>query len=67
MNQQFSGIKNEKDDQFYEPNNGVLLEWMQPIYQMLRDPKKLVPWYNGTGVLLYVIGMMVSATGLGYF
>ena len=35
--------------------------------KMLRDPKKLVPWYNGTGVLLYVIGMMVSATGLGYF
>ncbi len=35
--------------------------------KMLKEPKKLVPWYNGTGVLLYVIGMMVSATGLGYF
>lgn len=35
--------------------------------KMLTNPKKLVPWYNGTGVLLYVIGMMISAIGLGYF
>ena len=35
--------------------------------KMLKNPKKLVPWYNGTGVLSYVIGMMISAIGLGYF
>ena len=35
--------------------------------KMLTNPKKLVPWYNGTGVLSYVIGMMISAIGLGYF
>ena len=35
--------------------------------RMLTNPKKLVPWYNGTGVLSYVIGMMISAIGLGYF
>ena len=35
--------------------------------KMLKNPKKLVPWYNGTGVFLYIIGMMVSAIGLGYF
>lgn len=35
---------------------------------MLRDPKARAPWYNGTGVLLYVSGMMISAfaiRGLG--
>jgi chlorophyll synthase len=33
--------------------------------RMLRDPKGLAPWYNGTGVLLYVAGMMAAATALG--
>lgn len=28
---------------------------------MLRDPKTRAPWYNGTGVLLYVSGMMITA------
>ena len=37
------------------------------MIKMLKNPKKLVPWYNATGVFLYVIGMMVSAVGLGYF
>lgn len=32
--------------------------------KMLRDPKGLAPWYNGTGVLLYVSGMMVAAIAL---
>ncbi len=31
---------------------------------LLRDPKARAPWYNGTGVLLYVLGMMVAATAL---
>ena len=29
--------------------------------RMLTDPRALAPWYNGTGVLLYVSGMMVAA------
>ncbi|MGG5811058.1 chlorophyll synthase ChlG [Falsiroseomonas sp. CW058] len=29
--------------------------------RMLRDPRGLAPWYNGTGVTLYVAGMMVTA------
>jgi chlorophyll synthase len=36
--------------------------------RMLTDPKGLAPWYNGTGVTLYVLGMMTSAAavrGLG--
>ncbi len=33
--------------------------------RLMRDPKKHAPWYNGTGVTLYVLGMMVTAFGLG--
>lgn len=33
--------------------------------KLLRDPKRYAPWYNGTGVTLYVLGMMVTAFGLG--
>ncbi|MDA8962045.1 chlorophyll synthase ChlG [Congregibacter sp.] len=29
--------------------------------KMLKDPLGLAPWYNGTGVTLYVLGMMLSA------
>ena len=28
---------------------------------LLRDPKGKAPWYNGVGVMLYVLGMMVAA------
>jgi chlorophyll synthase len=31
---------------------------------LLSDPKGRAPWYNGTGVTLYVSGMMVSAFAL---
>ena len=31
---------------------------------MLRDPRAKAPWYNGTGVLMYISGMMVSAVAL---
>jgi chlorophyll synthase len=33
--------------------------------RLVTDPRKLAPWYNGTGVLLYVLGMLVSAFALG--
>lgn len=32
--------------------------------KMLRDPKALAPWYNATGVMAYVLGMMVAAVAL---
>ncbi|WP_137124563.1 chlorophyll synthase ChlG [Roseomonas sp. HF4] len=32
--------------------------------RMLRDPKALAPWYNGTGVLQFVLGMLVSGFAL---
>jgi chlorophyll synthase len=31
---------------------------------LFRDPKARAPWYNGTGVVLYVAGMMVTAFAL---
>lgn len=59
----------------------LLLAWGKPLHAafvvvslgvqlmlMLRlvgDPRKLAPWYNGTGVFLYVLGMLVSAFALG--
>jgi chlorophyll synthase len=32
--------------------------------RLLKDPRKLAPWYNGTGVSLYVLGMLVSGFAL---
>lgn len=59
---------------------GLLLAWDAPVHagivalslaaqlgcmaRMLRDPRGLAPWYNGTGVLLYVLGMLASAFAL---
>lgn len=58
----------------------LMLYWGKPIYGMailtvlagqlwamsvlLRDPKARAPWYNGTGVTLYVSGMMIAAFAL---
>jgi chlorophyll/bacteriochlorophyll a synthase len=55
----------------------LLLQWGKPLHggligvslllqlfcmaRLLKDPKKFAPWYNATGVLLYVLGMLVSA------
>jgi chlorophyll synthase len=32
--------------------------------RLLADPRGRAPWYNGTGVSLYVAGMLVSAFAL---
>jgi chlorophyll/bacteriochlorophyll a synthase len=56
---------------------GFLLNWQKPVHaaiialslllqiicmrRLLRDPKAYAPWYNGTGVTLYVLGMLVAA------
>ncbi len=56
---------------------GLLFHWGQPwhaativvfvlmqlaaMVKLLRQPREMAPWYNGTGVLLSVLGMMVSA------
>lgn len=59
---------------------GLLLAWGRPVHAaliglallaqgaamrvMLRDPRAKAPWYNGTGVLLYILGMMAAAVAL---
>jgi chlorophyll synthase len=56
---------------------GLLLSWSAPWHagivavslilqlacmrKLLRDPKAFAPWYNATGVTLYVLGMLVCA------
>lgn len=58
----------------------LLLIWGKPIFAaavaacfvaqvlamriLLGNPKEKAPWYNGTGVLLYVSGMMITAFAL---
>jgi len=34
------------------------------MVRLLKDPARLAPWYNATGVTLYVLGMLASAFGL---
>ncbi|MBL8789868.1 MAG: chlorophyll synthase ChlG [Rhizobiales bacterium] len=34
---------------------------MACMVRLLKDPKAHAPWYNGTGVTLYVLGMMAAA------
>jgi len=43
----------------------VLLAQFAAMPRLLADPKGRAPWYNGVGVSLYVIGMLVAALGLG--
>ncbi len=58
----------------------LLLRWGRPFHaiaivaligvqavlmqRLLTAPRKLAPWYNGTGTTLYVIGMLISAFAL---
>ena len=59
---------------------GLLLRWGHPYHasaivlllaaqavlmlRFLDAPRRLAPWYNGTGTTLYVVGMLVSAFAL---
>jgi chlorophyll synthase len=43
----------------------VLLAQVLAMKKLLTDPRQLAPWYNATGVSLYVLGMMGAAIGLG--
>jgi len=40
---------------------GMLLAQLFLMRKLLTDPLRLAPWYNATGVTLYVLGMLVSA------
>jgi chlorophyll synthase len=39
----------------------VLLAQFAAMRRLLTDPRKYAPWYNATGVTLYVLGMLASA------
>ncbi len=39
----------------------VLLLQLAAMKRLLKDPRALAPWYNATGVTLYVLGMLASA------
>lgn len=43
---------------------GLLVLQFWAMREMMEDPKGRAPWYNGTGVLFYVSGMMVTAFAL---
>lgn len=42
----------------------VLLVQLSLMRRLLEDPKARAPWYNGTGIVLYVSGMMITAFAL---
>ncbi|MEM9583946.1 MAG: chlorophyll synthase ChlG [Pseudomonadota bacterium] len=42
----------------------VLVGQLWAMRTLLNDPKARAPWYNGTGVTLYVSGMMITAFAL---
>jgi len=41
----------------------LLLQFLCMI-RLLKRPRELAPWYNGTGITLYVLGMLASAFAL---
>jgi len=43
----------------------VLIAQLLAMPRLVRDPAKHAPWYNGVGVMLYVLGMLAAALGLG--
>jgi chlorophyll synthase len=44
--------------------SALVLAQIAAMRVLFRDPKGKAPWYNGTGVVLYVTGMMVTAFAL---
>ena len=42
----------------------VLVLQIACMPRLLADPRARAPWYNGTGVTLYVLGMLAAAIGL---
>ncbi len=43
----------------------ALLAQLALMRRLLGDPRRLAPWYNATGVSLYVAGMLAAALALG--
>ncbi len=45
--------------------SALLLIQLVAMVSLVKQPREKAPWYNATGVLLSVIGMMVSAVAIG--
>jgi chlorophyll synthase len=59
---------------------GLLVNWQRPVYaavigalllaqalsmaHFLKSPRERAPWYNGTGISCYVLGMLIAAFAL---
>ena len=43
---------------------GLLGGQLLAMPKLLSDPQRFAPWYNGVGVTLYVLGMLISALAL---
>jgi chlorophyll synthase len=59
----------------------MLIAWQRPLHaalvvmllagqialmrRLLQSPRERAPWYNSTGVSLYVLGMLATAFALG--
>jgi len=43
----------------------LLVVQLYLMMRLLESPKERAPWYNATGVTLYVLGMLVTAFALG--
>ncbi len=43
----------------------MLLAQVAAMPRLLSNPARYAPWYNAVGVLLYVLGMLAAALGLG--
>ncbi len=44
---------------------GVLAVQIAAMRILLRNPEGKAPWYQGTGILFYISGMMIAATAIG--
>jgi len=42
----------------------ILVFQLLAMPRLLKDPRALAPWYNGTGVTLYVLGMLIAGFAL---
>ena len=59
----------ESDNPFAGGESGkgivaALLAQFAAMRRLLTDPRRFAPWYNATGVTLYVLGMLASAFAL---
>jgi chlorophyll/bacteriochlorophyll a synthase len=43
----------------------LLIAQIVCMARLLRDPARFAPWYNASGVSLYVLGMLAAALGIG--